>query len=102
VYVFVYFRWKFSTRDCPDDLVSLGLKGKEMFSYAIENCTIFSEAPDAIDVSKIRCSKSVSYIDQCELVDDIELLQLCDNNMGSLCITIMLMIVFSYWPCYWA
>jgi hypothetical protein len=83
------FRWKFSARDCLDDLYFLGLEGKELFSYAIANCTIFSMPPDGIDVSQFKCNvNTIPTIptDQCEMLDDSELLQLCDNNMCMLCI----------------
>jgi hypothetical protein len=79
------FRWKISVRNCKDDLHSMGLVGKQLFSYAMVNCTVFSEPPDGIDVSELNCiGQSIRPSDQCEILADTELGQLCDNNMCTL------------------
>jgi hypothetical protein len=63
----------------------MGLEGKELFSYAMVNCIVFSEPPDGIDVSELNCrGPRIQSSDNCEILDDTELGQLCDNNMCTL------------------
>jgi hypothetical protein len=65
----------------------MGLEGKELFSYAMVNCKIFSEPPDGIDVSELNCiGQTIQPSGQCKELDDSELGQLCNNNMCTLCI----------------
>lgn len=65
----------------------LGLSDTALFSYVVKNCSVFSQPPDALDVEELECTvDKYILIDSCQENDDTELIQLCNNKMGSFCI----------------